>query len=92
MGTSDVLLRVMAFAMIGWLATSYRIMHSRLSKRWRRGLIVPFWFIWMAFGLGGPVYTGALPLQDALTTCASFTVGMSVYLLLFSLRQGKRPR
>jgi len=86
MGTTDLLLRVMVIAMIGWLASSYRIVQSRLKPEWRRALIIPLWFVWMSLGLGGPVYTGALPLHEALTTGASFTVGMSVYLLLATLR------
>jgi len=90
MGTTELLLRVMLFAMVGWLASSYRIMRSRLSPRWRRGLVIPLWFVWMVFGLGGPVYTGSLALADALVTGASFTVGMTVYLLLFTLQSRKR--
>jgi len=92
MGTTDVLLRVMFLAMIGWLASSYRVVHSGLHSRWRSRLIIPLWFVWMVFGLGGPVYAGSLSLGDALTTGASFTAGMSVYLLLFSLQRGRRSR
>ena len=86
MGTTDILMRVMVFAMAGWIATSYRIVHSRVSPCWRRSLIIPLWFVWMAFGLGGPVYSGALSLTDALSTGASFTAGMAVYFVIFALR------
>jgi hypothetical protein len=92
MGSTDVLVRVMIFAMAGWIASSYRIAHSRLNPRWRRGLIIPLWFVWMAFGLGGPVYAGALTLSDALSTGASFTVGMSVYLILYTLQRRSRSQ
>ena len=92
MGTTDLLVRVMIFAMAGWIACSYRIMHSHLAARWRRGLIIPLWFVWMAFGLGGPVYSGALKLGDAISTGASFTVGMTVYLILYTLQQRARSR
>ena len=92
METTDLLLRLMAVAMIGWVATSYRVKHSRLAPRWRRVLILPLWFIWMSFALGGPVYTGRLPLNEALATGASFTVGMTVYLFLFSLSMSRRSR
>lgn len=86
MGTTDVIVRVMIFALVGWVASAYRIARSRLPARWRRALIIPLWFIWMAFALGGPVYSGAITLSDALSTGASFTVGMSVYLLITALR------
>ena len=92
METTDLLLGLMAVAMIGWVATAYRVAHSRLAPRWRRVLIVPLWFVWMIFALGGPVYTGRLPLSEALATAASFTVGMTVYLFLFSLSMGRRSR
>lgn len=92
MATTELILRVMIFALAGWIACSYRIVHSRLDMRWRRGLIIPLWFAWMAFGLGGPVYTGALPLADALSTGASFTIGMSVYLLMHTLRHRSGSR
>ncbi len=92
MGTTDVLVRVMIFAMAGWVATSYRIVHSGLDARWRRRLIIPLWFVWMTFGLAGPVYTGSLALTDALSTGASFTIGMTVYLLLYTLQRRSRSR
>lgn len=92
MGTTDLLVRVMVFAMVGWVATSYRIVHSSLDARWRRRLIVPLWFVWMAFGLGGPVHAGSLALSDALSTGASFTIGMTVYLLLYTLQRRARSR
>ena len=90
MGTTELLLRVMMFALAGWLASSYRVMRSRLRPGWRRGLIIPLWFGWMVFGLGGPVYAGSLTLTDAMATGASFTVGMTVYLLLYSLQRHRR--
>jgi hypothetical protein len=76
------LLRVMFFAMAGWIASSYLIVNSSLSPAWRRGLIVPLWFVWMTFGLGGPVYAGTLPLSEAISTAAAFTAGMTMYLFL----------
>jgi hypothetical protein len=91
MGTSDVLIRVMVLAFIGWLASSYRVTHSRIRVQWRRRCIIPLWFLWMTFALGGPVYSGVLSMSDALTTGASFTAGMSVYLLLQAL-QTRRSR
>ncbi len=91
MATTE-LLQVMFFAMAGWIASSYRIAHSSLSPAWRRGLIIPLWFVWMAFGLGGPVYSGALPLGDAFAMAASFTIGMSMYLLLARYRRRSGSR
>ena len=85
-------MRVRVLAMAGWIACSYRIVHSRLDMRWRRRLIIPLWFVWMAFGLGGPVYAGTLPLTDALSTGASFTIGMSVYLLMNTLKSRNGSR
>ena len=90
MGTTDILLRVMVFALIGWIASSYRIAQSRLRPRWRRRLIIPLWFVWMIFGLGGPVFAGTIAVSDALATGASFTVGMTVYLLLHTLQRRSR--
>ena len=46
----------------------------------------------MAFGLGSPVYSGALPLGDAFAMAASFTVGMSMYLLLARYQGRSRSR
>ncbi len=92
MATTDLIMRVMFFALAGWIACSYRIVHSRLDLRWRQRLIIPLWFVWMTFGLGGPVYSGALPLADALSTGASFTIGMSVYLLMYTLRNRSGSR
>src|SRR3712207_4298087 len=68
MDSTDVIIRVMLFALAGWIAASYRIVHSRLDPRWRRLIIVPLWFAWMSFALGGPVYTGELPLVEAIST------------------------
>lgn len=92
MESTDLLLRIMLIALVGWLASAYRIARSRLRPAWRRCLIIPLWFVWMTVGLGGPVYTGALSLGDALMTGASFTVGMTVYLLLYSLQRHIRSR
>ncbi|HSH83522.1 MAG TPA: hypothetical protein VLA19_33735 [Herpetosiphonaceae bacterium] len=92
MDTTDLLLRVMVVAMIGWVASSYRLTRSRLPPRWRRRLIIPLWFGWMIFGLAGPVYAGRLVVSEALVTGASFTAGMAVYLLLFSLNMSRRSR
>jgi hypothetical protein len=92
MGTTDLIVRVMIFATAGWIASSYRIVHSRLPLRWRRVVIIPLWFAWMAFGFGGPVYSGALPLSEALSTVASFTAGMAVYFVLFAVRNRSRSR
>jgi hypothetical protein len=92
MGTSDVLLRVMALAFIGWLATSYRIKHSRIPAQWRKRLIVPLWFVWMALALGGPVFTGALDASEALTAAAGFSAGLCLFLLMRSLRSFRRSR
>ena len=50
-------------------------------------MIIPLWFAWMVFGLGGPVYAGSLALTDALVNGASITVGMTAYLLLYSLQR-----
>lgn len=86
------LLRVMAFAMAGWIACSYRIVHSNLSPTWRRRLIIPLWFAWMVFGLGGPVYNGSLPLASALETGAGFIAGMMIYLFLAALQRRTRSR
>ena len=91
MGTTS-LLYVMVVALVGWLASSYGIMHSRLRPRWRRSLIIPLWFVWMAFALGGPVYTGSLAVADAVGTGASFTIGMTVSLLLATLQRHLRSR
>ncbi len=92
MATTDVLVQVMLFAMAGWIASSYRIVHSSLDPRWRRMLIIPLWFVWMAFGLGGPVYTGQLSLAEALSTGVSFTLGMCIYFVMFSLGRRSRPQ
>ena len=92
MDTTDLVLRVMIMAMAGWLACCHRIVHSSISVTWRRRLIVPLWFVWMGFGLGGPVYAGTLALQEGVQTGAGFTVGMMVYLVLQRLNSRTRAR
>jgi hypothetical protein len=84
------LLRVMIFAMAGWIASSYCIARSDMSPAWRQGLIVPLWFAWMILGLGGPVYNGSVAFSDAMVTAASLTAGLSLYL--FMARRQRRAR
>ena len=92
MGTTDLVIKVMIFAMAGWLASCYRIVHSNMRVTWRRRLIIPLWFAWMAFGFGGPVYAGAMELGEALQTCAGLMAGMLVYLLLHRMNSRARAR
>lgn len=92
MGTTDVLIRVLALAFVGWLASSYRIKHSRLRPQWRQRVIVPLWFLWMAFALGGPVYTGAIAANEALIVGASLSAGICVSMLMRSLQAYRRSR
>lgn len=76
------LTQAMIFALAGWVATCYRIVHSSIKPQTRRLLIVPIWFVWMAVGLGGPVFQGVVTPANALSTGVSFSVGMLMVLLM----------
>ncbi|HEX6291411.1 MAG TPA: hypothetical protein VFZ66_19665 [Herpetosiphonaceae bacterium] len=90
MDSNYALMQAMFFALAGWLATCYRIVHSRISPRTRRLLVIPLWFAWMAVALGGPVFQGAISVTDALTTGASFSAGMVIFLVMRRLNS-RRP-
>lgn len=81
MDSNFALTQAMLFALAGWFATCYRIVHSRINPQTRRLLIIPLWFVWMSVALGGPVFQGMVSVTDALTTGASFTLGMTIFLI-----------
>ncbi len=82
MEANYALIQAMFFALAGWIATCYRIVHSQIKPETRRLLVVPLWFVWMAVALGGPVLQGVVSAQDALSTGASFSVGMLMVLVM----------
>lgn len=82
MDSNFALVQAMFFALAGWIATCYLIVHSSVSSQKRRWLILPLWFVWMIVALGGPVFQGTLSITDAAMTGLSVTVGMSVFLLM----------
>jgi|GEM_PF-1584981 len=82
MDPNFALMQAMFFALAGWIATCYRIVHSKISPQTRRMLVIPLWFVWMAIGLGGPVYQGIVSVPNALSTGASFTIGMTLFLVM----------
>ena len=92
MNSTDLLVRTMVFAIGGWIATSDRIVNAPLDARWRRRLIVPLWFAWLAFGLGGPVSTGGLPLSEAFSVAASCTAGLATYFVMSGIRNRSRAQ
>lgn len=46
----------------------------------------------MTLALGGPVYKGILTPSEALIVGASFTAGLSVFMLMRSLQAHRRSR
>jgi hypothetical protein len=90
MESNYALMQAMFFALAGWFATCYQIVHSRVRPQTRRLLVIPLWFVWMALALGGPVFQGVVTPTEALTTGASFSVGMVMFLLMRRLNS-RRP-
>jgi hypothetical protein len=90
MDSDYALMQAMFFALAGWIATCYRIVHSEIRPEIRRLLVIPLWFVWMAVALGGPVFQGTLSATEALTTGASFSAGMIMFLLMRRLNS-RRP-
>lgn len=82
MDSNYALMQAMVIALAGWIATCYRIVHSRVSLQTRRLLVIPLWFVWMAVALGAPVFQGMVTMTEALTTGASFSVGMIIFLVM----------
>jgi hypothetical protein len=90
MDSNYALMQAMFFALAGWIATCYQIVHSRVRPETRRFLVIPLWFVWMALALGGPVFTGSVALTDALATGGSFSVGMVMFLLMRRLNSRRQ--
>jgi hypothetical protein len=88
MDPNYALMQAMLFALAGWIATCYRIVHSEIKPQTRRLLVIPLWFVWMTVALGGPVFQGVITPVNALQTGASFSVGMLMFL--FMRRVGSR--
>ncbi len=86
MDSNYALVQAMVFALAGWIASCYLIVHSSIPQQKRRLLIFPLWFMWMIVALGGPVFQGNLSITDAATSGVSVTVGMLVFLLMQSSR------
>ena len=82
MDSNYALMQAMFIALAGWIATCYRIVHSRVSLKTRQLLVIPLWFVWMAIALGAPVFQGTVTVTEALTTGASFSVGMVIFLVM----------
>lgn len=82
MDANYALVQAMFFALAGWVATCHRIVHSQIKPETRRLLVVPIWFAWMALALGGPVFQGIVPAQDALSIGVSFTFGMVIFMVM----------
>lgn len=91
MDSNYALLQALVFALAGWVATCYCIVHSRIKPETRRWLIVPLWFVWMIIAIGGPVFQGVVSLKDAASTVTGLTAGMSMVLLM-NARNSRRSR
>jgi hypothetical protein len=86
MNSNFVLMQVLFFALAGWLATSVRLLNSRYKVQTRRFLIIPLWFVWMTFALGGPVFQGTLPLSQAVSSGVGLTAGMLMFIVMRRLK------
>ena len=89
MDPNFALMQAMFFALAGWIATCYRIVHSQIKPETRRLLVVPLWFLWMALAIGGPIVQGVVSAQDAISTGVSFSMGMLLVLLMHRLNTRK---
>ncbi|MBC8161716.1 MAG: hypothetical protein H7Z42_10910 [Roseiflexaceae bacterium] len=86
---SPAVLVVVAVAIIGWFATIRAIGTSKLSDTLKRWLLIPSWVPWMAVALGAPIFTGVLPIAEAMNIGGAITAGMAVAVVIAG-RQGPR--
>lgn len=91
MDSSVSLIWALTFALIGWLASCHAIVHSKLRPQLRRWLVIPAWFAWVGFALGGPVWYGTIPLNDAMSAGFGMTFGMTIVMVM-NARRGSRAR
>lgn len=91
MNSNYALVQALVFALAGWIATCYCIVHSRIKAEVRRWLIIPLWFVWMIVAIGGPVFQGVVTLGDAASTVAGLTAGMAM-MLIINARNARRSR
>jgi hypothetical protein len=91
MNSNYALMQALVFAFAGWIATCYCIVHSRIKPQTRRWLIIPLWFVWMIVAVGGPVFQGVVPVQDALSAVISLTIGLA-FGVVMRRRSGSRSR
>ncbi len=86
---TPAVLVVIAVAIIGWFATIRAISSSKLSDKTKRWMLIPSWVPWMAVALGAPIFSGVLPLIDAMNIGGAMTAGMAVAVVIVG-RQGPR--
>lgn len=91
MDSNYALVQALVFALAGWVATCYCIVHSRIKPENRRWLVIPLWFVWMIASIGGPVFQGVVTLADAASTVTGLTAGMAM-MLLVNARNTRRSR
>lgn len=91
MNSNYALVQALVFALAGWVATCYCIVHSRIKAEKRRWLIIPLWFVWMIVAIGGPVFQGVVSLVDAGSAIVGLTAGMAM-MLFFNAHNARRSR
>lgn len=84
---SPAVIIVIVIAVIGWFATIRAISTSRLKASRKRLLLIPSWIPWMALALGAPIFTGSLPLTEALNIGGAMTAGLMVSVVI----AGRQP-
>ena len=83
---SSTILITLLIAAIGWLATIRVISTSRMHRIKKRTLLIPSWVLWLAVALGAPIFSGVLPLADALNIGGALTAGVVVSMVLSGWR------
>lgn len=79
---SPAVVFVIVIAVVGWFATIRAISTSKLSTSKKRLLLIPSWIPWMALALGAPIFTGSLPLTEALNIGGAMTAGLMVSVVV----------
>lgn len=91
MDSNYALLQALVFALAGWIASCYCIVHSRIQPQTRRWLIIPLWFVWMIAAIGGPLFQQTVSVTEALSAVGGLSVGIMVMLIMHA-RNARRSR
>lgn len=87
---TPAIVSVIVVALIGWFATIRVISTSKLQEPRKRWLLVASWIPWMVVALGAPIFTGSLPVGEALNIGGAMTAGMMVAVVVSGRQDPRR--